>query len=236
MTKSDVNSVLYGHQGLFVKQGETPPFWSLRRLANLTAVPAASANGATTAPKASTRPSQNGVQPPPLRLYAWQADALEKWRRAGHRGVIEAVTGTGKTLVGVAAAREAINKGGRVQIVVPGVELLEQWNRELRSRLPGIRVGSLGGGYFSDFRRDQIVVSIVNSAREYDLGDPPGGSLLAADECHRYGSGVNAAALDERFSRRMGLTATYRGRTEASPTTSTLTSVASASGWATSGR
>jgi superfamily II DNA or RNA helicase len=35
------------------------------------------------------------------------------------------------------------------------------------------------------------------------------GGLLVADECHRYGSAVNQLALDVRFRRRLGLSATY---------------------------
>jgi RNA polymerase primary sigma factor len=167
------------------------------------------AAGAASTP-AGIPPSDNArAGEPAFSLYAWQAAALSAWRKVGRQGVVEAVTGTGKTMLGLAAAVEAIKSGGRVQIVVPGVELLEQWNRELQSRLPGVRVGSLGGGYFSDFDRAQVVVSIVNSAREYDLGVPPPESLLVADECHRYGSEANAVALDERFDRRLGLTATY---------------------------
>lgn len=50
------------------------------------------------------------VDPPPLRdvppldfpsLYAWQSDALEAWYAAGRVGVVEAVTGAGKTRLGL---------------------------------------------------------------------------------------------------------------------------------------
>jgi len=35
------------------------------------------------------------------------------------------------------------------------------------------------------------------------------GGLLVADECHRYASVMNRLALDQRFERRLGLSATY---------------------------
>ena len=63
----------------------------------------------------------------PIVLYAWQAEALDAWRRVWRRGVIEAVTGAGKTMVGVAAVSEALSKGGQALVVVPTVELLHQW-------------------------------------------------------------------------------------------------------------
>ena len=40
VTKSDINSMLYGHRDLFAKQGETPPFWTLRHLSATSPGPA----------------------------------------------------------------------------------------------------------------------------------------------------------------------------------------------------
>ncbi len=53
---------------------------------------------------------------PDSRLYAWQAEALEAWTRAGRAGIIEAVTGTGKTRVGQTAIEEALNSGQRAVV------------------------------------------------------------------------------------------------------------------------
>ena len=142
-------------------------------------------------------------------MYAWQAEALRAWVEARTRGVIEAVTGTGKTMVGIAAAMDTLEAGGKVQVVVPTIELLRQWTVELRRSMPGKRIGQLGDGKQSEWRSADIIVSVVNSARMYDLGRPSPGSLLIADECHRYGSAANARALDDRFPRRLGLSATY---------------------------
>jgi superfamily II DNA or RNA helicase len=54
-----------------------------------------------------------------------------------------------------------------------------------------------------------VLVAVVNSARAKDLRPIRHGGLLVADECHRYGSAVNQLALDPRFGRRLGLSATY---------------------------
>lgn len=62
-------------------------------------------------------------------LYTWQQEAVDNWRGAGRCGVIEAVTGSGKTRVGIAAAFEAVRRGFKVLILVPTAELQTQWLR-----------------------------------------------------------------------------------------------------------
>ncbi|MDQ2729117.1 MAG: DEAD/DEAH box helicase family protein [Actinomycetota bacterium] len=146
----------------------------------------------------------------PIRLHRWQADALTAWAGAGRRGVIEAVTGTGKTMVGVAAALEELARRGQVLVLVPTVELQRQWVIELTARLPpGVTVGRLGAGVADSLSTHDVLVAVVNSARVIDVRPIRAGGLLVADECHRYGSAVNHLALDGRFRRRLGLSATY---------------------------
>ena len=147
---------------------------------------------------------------PALRLYAWQSDALDAWARRGRRGVIEAVTGTGKTMVGVAAALDELDRSGQVLVLVPTVELQHQWVAELGPRLPRrARVGKMGAGTADRLATHDVLVAVVNSARALDVRPIRQGGLLVADECHRYGSAVNRLALDGRFRRRLGLSATY---------------------------
>lgn len=145
----------------------------------------------------------------PTVLYAWQAEALDAWRRVQRRGVIEAVTGAGKTMVGVAAVSEAMSNGGQGLVVVPTIELLHQWAGHIRKHFPTTTLGLVGDGEFATFRTHDVIVAVVNSLRLYELQPPRNGSLIVADECHRYGSAANAATLDSRFSFRLGLSATY---------------------------
>lgn len=147
------------------------------------------------------------VKLPPL--YPWQRDALETWTANDHRGIIEAVTGTGKTVVGLTAIREAFESGRKALIVVPTIELCEQWARQLRSTFPGAAIGSQGGGQKSALRSKDAVVGVVNSLREAVHYLPDAGALLIGDEVHRYATDGNADALAERFDWRLGLTATY---------------------------
>ena len=145
----------------------------------------------------------------PGTLYAWQDEALVAWASHGRCGVVEAVTGTGKTRVGIEAAAEAIDDGLKVVACVPTLVLMEQWYRVLLQY--GIRsVGRLGGGYRDSLEDNDVVISTVQSLRTAsDLlrGGPP--ALLIVDECHRVGAPTFQSALDSRYARRLGLTATF---------------------------
>src|SRR5258708_28050618 len=77
-------------------------------------------------------------------LYRWQLDALVSWLRCGRRGVVEAVTGSGKTDVAITAAADALRRGRFVLVVVPSRVLMEQWHGRLRAALPGPPIGRLG--------------------------------------------------------------------------------------------
>ncbi len=119
---------------------------------------------------------------------------------------MEAVTGAGKTAVALNAVQSEYREGGKSLIVVPTVDLLHQWFNALRKVVPYARVGRLGEGHEDCFRRSDILIATVQSARTRRLF--PGRGLLVGDECHRYGSDVNRQVLSEAFSRRLGLSAT----------------------------
>ncbi len=172
---------------------------------------------------ASRMPERRGSIGADIELYRWQSEALRKWRRAGQRGVVEAVTGSGKTHLAVAAIRQALVDGGQVLIVVPTKELLDQWAGSGRNtvgpvgvldELLGLRrgheIGILGDGHkMATFETHDVIVGIVNTVR----ANPPipqrgASSLLVIDECHRVGSESNRGSLIPQFSRRLGLSAT----------------------------
>jgi superfamily II DNA or RNA helicase len=198
ITTADVQRVLGTHPHRFRSDAQEPPRWW----------PAA----ASESEAARVLPVRGEV----AGLYRWQAEALDAWRSNGGRGVVEAVTGTGKTMVGIAAATEELARGGQVLVLVPTRELLDQWTVELARRGPAhARIGRLGGGCRDDLGACDVLVAVVNSAREADLRPRRPGGLLVADECHRYGSDGNRVALAEGFVRRLGLSATYARADEA---------------------
>ena len=95
-------------------------------------------------------------------------------------------------------------------VIVPSVELMHQWHRHMTPALPpGYSIGCFGDSETGSFATHDIVIGVVNSLGENDLQMTRRGGLLVADECHRYASTLNRLALDQRFERRLGLSATY---------------------------
>jgi superfamily II DNA or RNA helicase len=142
-------------------------------------------------------------------LYRWQLDALISWLRCGRRGVIEAVTGSGKTDVAIAAAADALDRGRSVLVIVPSRVLMEQWNGRLTAALPGARIGRLGDSGRDTPLSHEVLIATRHSAAAYKPLPPgPEGGLLIADECHGLGGGILRRALLPQYDERLGLTAT----------------------------
>ena len=136
-------------------------------------------------------------------LREYQRAALDAWREAGDRGVVELPTGSGKTVIGIGAI---VALGVPALVVVPTVDLLEQWQRELEAEFDR-PVGRLGGG---TQQVEPITVSTYDSAylQAEDLGDRFG--LLAFDEVHHLGGeGYRDIARLSAAPARLGLTATF---------------------------
>jgi superfamily II DNA or RNA helicase len=136
-------------------------------------------------------------------LRAYQQEALDAWREAGARGVLELPTGSGKTVVAIAAIAA---RSAPTLVVVPTIDLLDQWERELEAEF-GVPVGRLGGG---EQRVEAVTVSTYDSAylRADELGDRF--ELVVFDEVHHLGGeGYRDIARLLAAPARMGLTATF---------------------------
>ncbi|MEF8829497.1 MAG: DEAD/DEAH box helicase family protein [Haloarcula sp.] len=136
-------------------------------------------------------------------LRAYQQEALDAWRGAGDRGCLELPTGSGKTVIGIAAM---VALGTPTLVVVPTIDLLEQWQRELQREFDR-PVGRMGGG---EQRVEDITVSTYDSAylRADELGDRFG--LAVFDEVHHLGGeGYRDIARLLAAPARLGLTATF---------------------------
>lgn len=200
--RSKVNSIFYGNLQLFesCKDNSSIPRWFLKNIESISTI-------TNSQPKININHKNNAK----LELYPWQKEALDKWKAQNYQGVVEAVTGAGKTRVGISATIEELKQGGFVLVIVPSLELLRQWEKSLKEYLPkNTKIGLFGNGSQATFEYSDVIISTINAAREYELLPPTKGGLLIADECHRYGSDCNKDALDERFSKRLGLSATYR--------------------------
>jgi superfamily II DNA or RNA helicase len=136
-------------------------------------------------------------------LREYQRDALDAWQRAGNRGVVELPTGAGKTVVAIAAM---VACSLPALVVVPTIDLLNQWRRELDAEFD-VEVGQFGGG---EQRQGPITVSTYDSAylRADDVGDQFG--LVVFDEVHHLGGeGYRDIARLLAAPARLGLTATF---------------------------
>jgi len=144
------------------------------------------------------------------KLFIWQEECLDVWFENNCRGIINVVTGAGKTVfaLGAIARLESMlaDDSGRIlkiKIVVPKIFLANQWSQVLKEDLG---VSNTDIGIFSGVRKDpyhrRFMIYVVNSARntlsqhiaeDYQNNNP---ILLIADECHHYGSDENAHIFD----------------------------------------
>ncbi|SNR51790.1 DEAD/DEAH box helicase family protein [Halorubrum vacuolatum] len=136
-------------------------------------------------------------------LREYQREALDAWRDADDRGVLELPTGAGKTVIAIEAMVEL---GTPTLVVVPTIDLLEQWATELEAEFD-VPIGRFGGG---TQRQEAITVSTYDSAylKAEDVGDAFG--LVVFDEVHHLGGeGYRDIARLLAAPARLGLTATF---------------------------
>ncbi|WP_311171726.1 DEAD/DEAH box helicase [Halobellus ordinarius] len=136
-------------------------------------------------------------------LRDYQHEAVAAWHENGDRGVIELPTGAGKTVLAVDAIATL---GVPTLVIVPTIDLLEQWRRELETEFD-VPVGQFGGG---EQRKEAITVSTYDSAylRAEDVGGAFG--FVVFDEVHHLGGeGYRDAARLLAAPARLGLTATF---------------------------
>jgi superfamily II DNA or RNA helicase len=143
-------------------------------------------------------------------LRAWQKEAYKLWEQE-KRGVIQVVTGGGKTIFAEHCAAQVLNADPKTKILilVPTITLQDQWRASLIEDL-GVdekEISSPSGRPTGRLNKFNIVV--INSARS---GLPPecvhDKIFLIVDECHRSGSKENSKALGIRATASLGLSAT----------------------------
>lgn len=145
-------------------------------------------------------------QKPKLRDY--QAEALIAWGENEKQGVLVLPTGSGKTLVGIRAIAGCNTPS---LIIVPTLDLLEQWKKQLEEAF-SMEIGKLGGG---EKKILPITVSTYDSAYIHaeTLGNRFG--LLIFDEVHHLpAAGYRSIAEFSAAPYRLGLTATYEREDE----------------------
>jgi superfamily II DNA or RNA helicase/ketosteroid isomerase-like protein len=148
-------------------------------------------------------------------LAGWQREAHDAWFAAGCTGIVQAVTGSGKTRMAIAVIGNELRERRQVLVLVPKVALQKQWANDIREWFPECRIEMIGGGGLGRhaFTAD-VVVGVVNSAarRWSELGSV---RTIIADEVHNYGAVLFRRALLPHADRRLGLTATLQRLDEA---------------------
>jgi len=138
-----------------------------------------------------------------VELRTYQNNALDNWQRAGNRGVLVLPTAAGKTFI----ALKAIDLlKTQTMIIVPTLDLIDQWRKRVRECL-GIEAGVVGGG--ENIIR-MITVATYDSA--YSQAAQLGNRFmfLVFDEVHHLASpGYMQTGEMYIAPYRMGLTATY---------------------------
>lgn len=87
------------------------------------------------------------------KLYKWQEECLNRWQSNGCRGMVQAVTGSGKTVLALAAANRLLKNADpdlKIKIVVPTGALMQQWNRAVKQFLTENREGGKCGSFTED--------------------------------------------------------------------------------------
>lgn len=166
-------------------------------------------------------------------LFPHQEEAIRAWENAGHRGILEMATGTGKTLTALAAVSPFAERGDLVIVLVPGVELAHQWAEVIERRVDGAAVQICGTNEpwltalapflqrwrllslrprTTSLRRAHFVVATMDTAageaflkRLVPAADR---SVLVIDEVHRIGSPSRRRSLALPSPKRLGLSAT----------------------------
>lgn len=232
LTKRNINPVLYQNSKLFRSEGWSPPRW-------FNAANAAPSQSSPPEPRvASTRPAPRVIHTPrnvapapkrrtPLRgpyippkpieipdleptLYEWQRSAINAWKNAQGRGIVQAVTGSGKTHVALQLLGRYVTAGRRCLVLVPTVVLLNQWREAIATELGVMDVCLLGGGHGRSVDLSApIIVGVIHTVS--DMADELDGQihLIIADEVHRYGAPKFQTGLLQKTPHRLGLTATF---------------------------
>jgi superfamily II DNA or RNA helicase len=138
-----------------------------------------------------------------VELRPYQKEALERWRRANMRGILVLPTAAGKTYVALNAISLLKTQ---TFIVVPTLDLIDQWRRRVAEHL-NTEAGAVGGG---ENTVRMITVSTYDSA--YLQAETLGNKfmLIVFDEVHHLASPSYMQIAEMYIAPyRMGLTATY---------------------------
>ncbi|MFX1465532.1 MAG: DEAD/DEAH box helicase, partial [Promethearchaeota archaeon] len=142
---------------------------------------------------------------PSYALRPYQEDALSEWIENDYRGIICLPTGTGKTFLGLTAIHQTKS---RTLIIVPTINLLHQWRRNVIEglKIPKENIGIWGGG---KQELNEITITTYDSAHIYVKRFQSAFDLLIFDEVHHLPAPTYRVIAEGTIaSKRLGLSAT----------------------------
>lgn len=165
-----------------------------------------------------------------LEVREYQRNAIECWKEQGYRGIFDMATGTGKTYTGLAAIcrlYEELQGNLAVVIVCPLQHLVEQWMEDLQ--VFGIRpIVAYSALKYKDYPQklkkaifeynlqSKKFISLITTLDTFSsdkiqqqLKKIKKNLLLVVDEAHNIGAGSYRPLLDERYTYRLALSATF---------------------------
>ena len=160
--------------------------------------------------------------------YAHQGAAVDAWCKAGHKGVLEMATGSGKTIAALVGAHRLYQIARPLVIVVaaPYIPLIQQWCDEVRSfGITAINLADASGPQIRANQIGQIQRRLRSRASDVELVVVSHSmlstrhfqeqvarldckTLLIADEAHNLGSEGFISEPPNFFDYRLGLSAT----------------------------
>ncbi|CAI9832466.1 hypothetical protein IBTHAUMO2_790008 [Nitrosopumilaceae archaeon] len=162
-------------------------------------------------------------RPPELRPY--QMEAVKKWAKNGHRGILGMAAGTGKAFTTIGCMRAALEDGGPTLVVIAcpsgnreyqwqkdlekwGYESTttsgdKKWHQKLRGQIAALQLG----------RTDMLAVITTYetfSSEKFttEITECRARIMLVADEVHNAGSPVHSRGLVDNYKLRLGLSTT----------------------------
>jgi len=122
-----------------------------------------------------------------INLFSWQSQAIKNWIKNKGQGYIEAPTGAGKTYLGLKLIQKEYLSP--FLIIVPTIELKNQWKQRIKKYFTDAVVRGIGGGekYVGftntlDPSQQKVIVAVINSIRQDQFKT----KTLILDEIHHY--------------------------------------------------
>ncbi len=140
-----------------------------------------------------------------MELYDWQSEALDALREHDFNGVIKVASGKGKTVLAIAAIKEVLDENpGKALVVVPTINLMHQWAKEIEKFMPGKKISFNYGAEKSE--SGDIIISVINTASK--LGFVNSFEIKVLDEIHHYGAELYQGIFSIKTKHTIGLSAT----------------------------